>query len=1278
MKFRNGIIIILLLMALVSIPISFASDLDLDMCSNQLYDNDLIIDQELDEDIISDSNSENEESADFNENIQASDSGYDESSLYEVYGEEKTVSDLSSPKENILSDSSNDVNILPNLNTDFSTIEIDCLDTNTIYVNASYTGSQEYGTKLNPYKSITDGFNHLSGDREKTNIFIAKGSYSISGHISIYKSVNIIGENPLNTIIDASNASRIFYIPNSNILVNIINLTLSNGLNYQGGAIYLSKSSVNIINSIFKNNRAYDTSSSNPGEGGVIYNNAGFLKIYNSTFSNNSIYGKYSKYGGVIYNYLGELSVFNSKFINNSVQGNYSTGGAIYSFKGFLTMFNSSILNTTLNSGYHSLGGAISIWDGRNSFIVNSTISGNTINGKDVFGSAIAHKGVLLEIINSTISNNYANGISVENSTVYNMNGNYLLENTNFMGNGINTSRSNMLLCLEDQLIVSDDADIDLLGDLPSRYDLRELGLLTSVKNQGSNGDCWAFAIYAALESYLLKFENASYDFSENNMKNAMYENGTYGTEFKSGGNHLMAFAYLLRGSGPVNESLDPYSSFIPLEDLDIEKYVTGFKYIPLRLDYLDNDQIKYAILQYGALYAPIYSKNIRNDGTGYSNISDINQHAVAIVGWDDNYSASNFYYTPPGDGAWIIKNSWGTGKGEEGYFYISYYDSTFPGVTDQFAAIAITSVENLTEYKKIYQYDIVGNSYESVGYNSNTVWFANQFTAESNNPLKAFGLYTFGSSSYLVNITVNGVSKLVQEGNLQGAGYHTVKLNQFVDIAKGNIFKITVRLTTPDSLFPVAVESKRSDYSLKVTAEPNQSFISPDGVTWYDMAKNLTVRKFYENLNRINLYETNVCLKAYTGFADDLALDVKCNSSYYFAGDAVQFNISIRNNGDPSGEINISSILDESVSLISHSETMGIFDEMSKVWTIDNLMSGESVKLILTFRFNEKKPAINTTFSAKSTEYNFNKNLIKSSIVEYATHTEFLKIETVNTTVKSGKSITIGLIDGHNNILTNKNVTLKLISSNNNYSMNPVGLNTNNGSVKFNINLPAGKYKFMLSFESDGYYDSSNYTFDVNVVKNSTQVIASNMNASAVIKAIDGKIGKYLKITLKDGNGNVLSGKTVIFTFKDLTFSRVTNKSGVARLQINIATAGTYSFKISFAGDEKFSASSKTVKVYIKKQSLKLTVPNKTYKLRNKNKYLTATLKNSKGKLIKNKKIIFTINGKKYTVKTNSKGIAKVKVSLSKRKTYKFTVKFAGDKSYNAVSKTAKVLVKR
>ena len=526
---------------------------------------------------------------------------------------------------------------------------------------------------MKPYKNIADAFNQFNSySNTRNNIFIAEGNYNISSALYLYKSVNVIGENPQNTVISGSNASNIFYISGSNILVNVINLTLANGLSNQGGAIYVYKSHLNVINTIFSNNNVHDTSSDFPGKGGAICNNASFVKIYNSTFLNNSIYGNYSKYGGAIYNYLGELSVFNSRFINNSIQGRYASGGAIYSFYGFLTLFNSSILNTTLNPTYHSLGGAICIWNGRNSYIINSTISGNRINGNYGFGSAIANKGVLLEIINSTISDNYANVNSTENSTVYNINGIYDCENSIFENNSVKTVKSDLLLCHEDQLIVSDSVDVNLIGVLPSSYDLRDLGLVTSVKNQSPGGDCWAFAIYAALESYLLKNENISYDFSENNMKNSMYANGTYGTEWNTGGNHIMAFAYLLRGSGPVDESLDPFDAMSTSspEDLEISKYITGFKYIPLRLNHLDNIQIKYAILEYGALYTSIYS-SILSGNVGYSTLSNINNHAVAIVGWDDNYSRTNFGNAPPGDGAWIIKNSWGNYSGEGGYYYV-------------------------------------------------------------------------------------------------------------------------------------------------------------------------------------------------------------------------------------------------------------------------------------------------------------------------------------------------------------------------------------------------------------------------------------------------------------------------------------------------------------------------------------------------------------------------------------------------------------------------------
>lgn len=1166
MKLKKSIIIIMLLMTLITIPIGFASDLEANSIDSSHFDNDLLIGDNLEGDMVSDHiNKESLESVDNANIIQESESENDNLSQFKV------SDSLNSQSSSNLASTSQEY--LANFDTSFSQVEINISDETTIFVNASYEGENETGTQLNPFKALESAYDFYMGQDEKTNIYLASGIYNLSSLLSLYKSINIIGENTVDVIIDGLNNSALFDISNSNTLVNIINLTLTNGLNLEGGAILLTYSSLNIINTKFYDNHAYDA-----GKGGVIYNNAGFLKIYNSTFLENSIHGKHSNYGAVIYNYLGELSIFNSSFINNSIQGNWSSGGAIYNFNGFLTLVNSSIINTTANSTYNSLGGAICNWNGRNAYIINSTITGTNISGNYVFGSAIANKGVLLEIINSTITDNYANGISYENTTVFNLNGRYNFENLTFENNSIKTINSTLLLCLEDQLIISNITDIDSLGDLPSRYDLRELGLVTSVKNQGADGDCWIFAIYGTLESYLLKFENITYDFSENNMKKEM-NGGTNGYDWTDGGNHILAFAYLLRGSGPINESQDPRDSSLIInpEDLGVLKYVTGFEYLPLRLNYLDNDQIKFAILKYGALYTSIYSR-IFSGYNGYSNTSNINNHAVAIVGWDDNYSRSNFEYAPPGDGAWIIKNSWGNSSGQNGYYYVSYYDATFPGVTDQFSAIAITDVENISEYSKIYQYDMLGNTYESLGYNCDTAWFANQFTADSNSPLKAFGIYTFGTSSYLVNVTVNGISKLVQEGNLSGAGYHTIKFDNLIKLAKGDIFKIAVKLTTPDSLFPIAIESQRSKLSSKAHAELNQSFISQDGINWYDIAKDTSVAKFYEDLNKITLRQTNVCLKVYTEYMDDLELIIKANSSYFVKESSIELNLTLFNKGDLSKEINVTSVLDDSISIISYNASNGVFDVTTKVWNIDQLANNASETLKLVLRFNEIKDVINISFFANSSSLSYN---------------------------------------------------------------------------------------------------TTNATYKVSLGKYATQVIANNLNTTAIIVAVDGKIGKYLKMTLKDKDGKVLANKKVSFICNGKSYSRTTDSKGVASYQINFATAATYTFKISFAGDDMYGPSSKTVQVYVKKRALSLKVPNRAYKLNNKNKYLTAVLVNGQAKAIANKRIIFIVNGKQYKAITNAKGLAKVKVTLPKKKTYKFTVKFAGDKSYKAVTKIAKVVIK-
>ena len=218
-------------------------------------------------------------------------------------------------------------------------------------------------------------------------------------------------------------------------------------------------------------------------------------------------------------------------------------------------------------------------------------------------------------------------------------------------------------MCLEDQLIVERAFDDESLVNLPSKYDLRDYGLVTPIKDQGGSGSCWAFSTLAALESYLLKYENISYDFSENNMKNLMGIYGLNGTDWADGGNYYMALAYLLRWSGPVNETQDPFddTSTSSKSNLNLTKYVQDVLYIPVRLNYLDINQIKAALMKYGALYTSMHADNsFQYNPDYYYDIISVSNHAVTLIGWDDNYSADNFIVKPPGDGAFIIKNSWG------------------------------------------------------------------------------------------------------------------------------------------------------------------------------------------------------------------------------------------------------------------------------------------------------------------------------------------------------------------------------------------------------------------------------------------------------------------------------------------------------------------------------------------------------------------------------------------------------------------------------------------
>jgi C1A family cysteine protease len=392
------------------------------------------------------------------------------------------------------------------------------------------------------------------------------------------------------------------------------------------------------------------------------------------------------------------------------------------------------------------------------------------------------------------------------------------------------------------------------IEELPSRYDAREHGRTSPVEDQGEIGACWAFASLSALESRLLPDEVL--DFSEDHISH----NPNFLLGQSDGGEYTMAMAYLLSWSGPVLEEQDPYGDGISPEGVSAAKHVQEIRVLP---EY-DRDAIKRAVLEWGGVESSVYMS--MRDGSEQSEYYNpetaaycypqqaVPNHDIVIVGWDDDFPKEAFSAEVSENGAYLCENSWGSGFGEDGFFYVSYQDANL-GQNN----IVYSGVDDPDVYTAIWQSDLCG-WVGQLGYGDERAWAANVYTADQDTEVAAAGFYaTMRDTDYEVYLVEHvpenpGSLELmnrrkVAEGHLEDAGYYTIPFAEGYMAEAGERFAVEICLTTPGAVHPIAIEYDAGDGKCAVDLTDGEGYASADGRIWERVE---------------DKHGCNVCLKAY------------------------------------------------------------------------------------------------------------------------------------------------------------------------------------------------------------------------------------------------------------------------------------------------------------------------------------------------------------------------------------------------------------------------------
>jgi C1A family cysteine protease len=404
---------------------------------------------------------------------------------------------------------------------------------------------------------------------------------------------------------------------------------------------------------------------------------------------------------------------------------------------------------------------------------------------------------------------------------------------------------------------------------------------LPAARDQGNFGDCWAFATLLSAESSLAINQVESsvptllspYHLVYSVFNSKTYYSASASSAMQTGANFYYAGTALSKWFGPQTEAAYPYpqnesenkritdisklaSSAYHLRDMKIFPSPRSSKGIYIA----DNiSAIKAGVYNYGPLGTGYYAGDSLNDyvtaggvveTTAYYYSGDESaNHGVTIVGWDDNYSKDNFKTTPPGDGAFLIQNSWGSGFGDDGYFWMSYYDHSI-GTSAHFSLGPTDDYTYLNYLDDLgYGASITSSTKSSVDYMANiftatgadAVYGIGAATVFTNYPnttytISVYSLPTAGNPASGTKIDIAAGAATSVTAKEEYAGYHTIDFDLPAYVGAGEKFSVVVKVTKANkSDIPLTFEYSSNSKNY-MTRAAGQSYYSSTGTSWTDL----------------------------------------------------------------------------------------------------------------------------------------------------------------------------------------------------------------------------------------------------------------------------------------------------------------------------------------------------------------------------------------------------------------------------------------------------------